>query len=185
MNPRFFAAQEDFRAWLKENHDKCDELIVGFYKVSSKKPSMTWPESVDQAICFGWIDGIRRKVDEESYCIRFTPRRPDSNWSKVNIEKVKKLTKAGLMRKAGREAFEKCKETRSEIYGYERKAKRLSREYRERFKAEKNAWEHFNRQPPYARKTSENWVMSAKMEKTRERRLSKLLDACKKGEKLI
>lgn len=185
MKPKFFATQEEFREWLRENHDKRDELVVGYYKVSSDKPSMTWPESVDQALCFGWIDGIRRKIDDESYSIRFTPRRPDSNWSKVNIEKVEKLEKAGLMRKPGQKAYRKRKEHKSEIYGYESKALKLSKEYRERFMENSEAWNFFKRQSPYAKKTSENWVMSAKMEKTRERRLGKLIEACEKGEKLV
>lgn len=185
MKAKFFETQDDFRKWLRENHDKCEELVVGFYKVSVDKPSMTWPESVDQAICFGWIDGIRRKIDDESYSIRFTPRRPDSNWSKVNIEKVAKLKEAGLMRKPGLDAYEKRKESKSEIYGYERKALKLSKEYRERFKSHGKAWEYFRKQTPYTKKTSENWVMSAKMEKTRERRLRKLIEACEREEKLI
>lgn len=185
MKPKFFKSQEEFREWLREHHDKRGELIVGFYKVSSDKPSMTWPESVDQAICFGWIDGIRRKIDEESYSIRFTPRRPDSTWSKVNIAKVAKLKKEGLMRPAGLRAYEKRTEERSGTYSYEGKAPNFSKEFRDEFRKNKKAWEHYRAQPPYARKMSEKWVMSAKMEKTRERRLAKVIDACEKGEKLV
>ncbi len=185
MTAKFFETQEDFRRWLRENHDSRDELIVGYYKVNSGKASMTWPESVDQALCFGWIDGIRRTIDEESYSIRFTPRRPGSNWSKVNIEKVAKLQEAGQMRKPGLEAFEKREESKSEVYGYERKALKLSGEYRARLRTNQKAWEHFKKQTPYVKKTSENWVMSAKMETTRERRLAKLIEACEKEEKLL
>lgn len=185
MKPKFFPTPEDFREWLRENHDKCDELIVGYYKVNSGKPSMTWSESVDQALCFGWIDGIRRSIDEESYSIRFTPRRPDSTWSKVNIEKVAKLKKNGLMRPAGLKAYSKRREDNSETYGYERKAQKLGSVYEATFKKHKEAWEYFKGQSPYVKKTLANWVMSAKMEKTRQRRLKKLIDACEKGEKLI
>lgn len=185
MKPTFFADQDAFREWLKENHDKRDELIVGYYKVKSGKASMTWPESVDQALCFGWIDGIRRTIDGESYCIRFTPRRDGSNWSSVNIEKVENLKEAGLMRAPGLEAYEKRTESRSEIYGYERKALELDPEFLARFKKEKKAWVHFTSQSPYVRKTAQNWVMSAKMEKTREKRFLKLLEVCRKGEKVL
>ena len=185
MKPRFFPTQEDFREWLREHHDKCDELIVGYHKVKSGKPSMTWSESVDQALCFGWIDGIRRSIDEESYSIRFTPRRPDSTWSKVNIEKVARLKKRGMMRPAGLEAFSRKREDNSETYGYERKALKLDSDYEAIFKKNKKAWQYFTAQSPYVRKTSANWVMSAKMEKTRLRRLNTLIDACERQEKLI
>ncbi|QQS40298.1 MAG: YdeI/OmpD-associated family protein [Acidobacteriota bacterium] len=185
MRPRFFATQDEFREWLRENHDKCDELIVGYYKVSSEKPSMTWPESVDQALCFGWIDGIRRKIDDESYSIRFTPRRPSGIWSKVNIEKVEKLKKAGLMRAAGLSAYEKRTDEKSGTYSYEGESPTFSKEFKDAFKKNKEAWDHFKVQPPYARKLSQKWVMSAKMDKTRERRLAKVIAACEKGEKLV
>jgi uncharacterized protein YdeI (YjbR/CyaY-like superfamily) len=183
VKPKFFSTSADFRAWLRENHSKESELLVGYYKVTSKKVSMTWPESVDQALCFGWIDGIRRTIDEESYSIRFTPRRPGSNWSTVNIEKVRQLKKDGLMREAGLAAFEKRKPHRSEIYGYERKALKLSREYEAALKQNGKAWAYFSSLSPYVKKASENWVMSAKREDTRERRLSKLIESCEKGEK--
>lgn len=184
MKPKFFRTQEEFRAWLREHHDKRDELIVGYYKVASGKESMSWPESVDQALCFGWIDGIRRTIDEVSYSIRFTPRRSGSNWSTVNLRKVEKLFECGLMREAGIKAFEARKESRSEIYGYESKSLKLSRDFRKEFRANKKAWEHYSKQSAYVKKTSENWVMSAKREETRLRRLRKLIDSCEKGEKL-
>ena len=184
MKPRFFRTQEEFRAWLRKHHDEHDELIVGFYKVSSGKESMSWPESVDQALCFGWIDGIRRTIDEVSYSIRFTPRRAGSNWSSVNIQKIERLFENGLMREAGIKAFEARRESRSEIYGYENKALKLSRDFRKEFRENAKAWEHFTKQSAYIKKTSENWVMSAKREETRLRRLRKLIDTCEKGEKL-
>jgi uncharacterized protein YdeI (YjbR/CyaY-like superfamily) len=112
----FFATQDDFRAWLESNHETATELIVGYYKVNSAKPSMTWSESVDQALCFGWIDGIRRSIDHESYCIRFTPRRAKSIWSDINIKKVEMMTKAGLMKPAGLKAFGLRKDSNSKPY---------------------------------------------------------------------
>ena len=143
MNPKFFPTQEDFRKWLEENHDKETELIVGFYNVKSGKKSMNWSEAVDQALCFGWIDGVRRKVDEESYSNRFTPRRPNSNWSAVNIEKVRVLTEKGLMMPAGIAAFEKRREDKSAVYAYENEAKQFSDEFQKRFEANEKAWEFF------------------------------------------
>jgi uncharacterized protein YdeI (YjbR/CyaY-like superfamily) len=119
MNPRFFRTQNDFRRWLEENYETATEIIVGYYNVKSGKGGMTWSESVDQALCFGWIDGVRRKIDEESYCNRFTPRKANSNWSAVNIAKVAELTAKGLMKPAGIAAFEKRKESKSAIYAYE------------------------------------------------------------------
>ncbi len=126
-SPRFFSGPAAFRAWLEKNHARATELFVGYYKVGTGKPSMTWSESVDQALCFGWIDGVRRSVDRESYCIRFTPRKPTSTWSAINIRKVKELTKQGLMRPAGIAAFEKRKTQKSGIYTLREPAERLSR----------------------------------------------------------
>src|SRR5438552_5111802 len=115
MTARFFRTQSDFRKWLAKNHDKAAELVVGFYKVASDKPSMTWPESVDQALCFGWIDGVRKRIDDESYSIRFTPRKSSSIWSAVNIEKAKELIKQNLMQPSGLMAFQKRSEHKSRI----------------------------------------------------------------------
>jgi len=175
MNPKFFPTQFDFRRWLEENHDKETELIVGFYKVGSGKPSMTWSEAVDQALCFGWIDGVRRKVDAESYSNRFTPRRPQSNWSAVNIAKVEELTRQNLMKPAGLAAFAKREEKRSKIYAYENELKRFSDEFEKRFKARVQAWEFFEKQANWYKKQMINWVMTAKQEATREKRLEKLI----------
>lgn len=185
MKPKYFATPEHFRAWLRENHDKQDELLVGYYKISTGRPSMTWPESVDQAICFGWIDGVRRKVDEESYCIRFTPRRPTSNWSKVNIDKAEKLIEEGLMEDAGLAAYERREGHRSEVYSYERKARELSDGFRKRLSENREAWEYFKTLTPYVKRASGHWVMNAKQEATRERRFKKLVEACERGEKLF
>ncbi len=181
MKPKFFLTQEDFRRWLEENHEKETELIVGFYNVKSSKGGMNWSEAVDQAICFGWIDGVRRKVDEESYSNRFTPRRPTSNWSAVNIEKVSVLTEKGLMMPAGIAAFEKRTAEKSAIYAYENELKQFSEEFEKRFKANKTAWEFFDKQADWYKKQVINWVMTAKQEATRERRLKKLIDESEKG----
>jgi uncharacterized protein YdeI (YjbR/CyaY-like superfamily) len=184
MKFHFFQSQTDFRRWLEENHEQETELLVGFYKVNSGKPSMTWSESVDQALCFGWIDGLRRKIDEESYSIRFTPRRPTSVWSAVNIKKVADLTEKGLMQPAGIAAFEKRDEDKSRIYAYERKAAKLSAEFESRFKANKKAWEFFVDQPAGYQKLCLYWIMAAKQPATKERRLEKLIDESEKGKRI-
>lgn len=129
MTPTFFPTQSDFRTWLEKNHKTETELIVGYYKVDSGKPSMTWSQSVDQALCFGWIDGVRRSIDKESYCIRFTPRRPTSIWSDINIKKVEELTEQGLMLPEGLKAFELRKEHKSRIYSFENDLVDLDPEY--------------------------------------------------------
>lgn len=180
MEPKFFKDQWQFRKWLEKNHKTESELIVGFYKVDSGKPSMTWPESVDQALCFGWIDGVRRSIDELSYQIRFTPRRPTSIWSKVNIEKIKKLTAAGLMFPAGTEAFKKRKEEKSAVYSFENEKKELSADFEKLFKSNKLAWEYFHSLAPSYQKVSVDWVMSAKQETTRLKRLRELIADCGK-----
>ena len=177
MKPKFFPTQEDFRKWLEENHAEESELLVGFYKVGMVKASMSWSESVDQALCFGWIDGVRRKVVEESYSIRFTPRRANSVWSAVNIAKVAVLTEKGLMKPAGIAAFEKRDEKKSVIYAYETEAKEFSEAFEKQFKANKKAWEFFENQANWYKKQMIHWVMSAKQEATRERRLEKLIGA--------
>jgi uncharacterized protein YdeI (YjbR/CyaY-like superfamily) len=184
MKPIFFPTKEDFRRWLEENHEKETELIVGFYNVKSKKQTMTWSEAVDQALCFGWIDGVRRKVDEESYSNRFTPRRPNSNWSAVNIKKVGELTAKGLMTPAGQAAFEKRKEEKSVVYAYENQPKEFPEELEKRFRADQRAWSFFAEQPPSYRKTLTHWVLSAKREETRLARLEKLIGESAKGVKL-
>lgn len=177
MTPVFFSDQLAFRVWLEENHRTATELIVGYYKVSTGKPSMTWSESVDQAICFGWIDGIRRSIDEASYCIRFTPRKSTSVWSAINIQKVEKLTSEGMMHPAGLEAYSKRKEEKSKIYAYENEQKELSAHFKKLFKANKAAWDFFVKQAPSYQKVILNWIVTAKQEKTRLSRLEKAISA--------
>jgi uncharacterized protein YdeI (YjbR/CyaY-like superfamily) len=176
MTPVFFANQYDFRKWLEENHQKETALLVGFYKVKSGKPSMSWSQSVDQAICFGWIDGIRKSIDQDSYCIRFTPRKPTSIWSAINIKKVEVLTKQGLMQAAGLEIFKLRKEHKSGIYAYENEAIKLPDDFEQKFKANNKAWTFFQSLPPSYHKPALKWVMSAKQETTRLKRLDELIN---------
>ena len=147
MKPLFFATATEFRAWLEEHHGDTPELWVGFYKKSTGKPSITWPEAVDQALCFGWIDGLSKGIDDISYSIRFTPRKPRSTWSLVNIRRVEELSQMGLMRSAGLKAYEALDKERSGIYAYEQKeAAELDEAYSERFRSNKKAWDFFQAQ---------------------------------------
>jgi uncharacterized protein YdeI (YjbR/CyaY-like superfamily) len=174
--PKFFSTPADFRTWLEQYHATADELLVGFHKRGSGRPSITWPESVDQALCFGWIDGVRRSLGDASYCIRFTPRKPGSTWSAINIAKVKDLAAAGLMRPAGTKAFEARSDKKSGIYSYEqRHAAQFTPDFETRFRANSTAWDFFQHQPPGYRKLCTYWVMSAKQEPTRARRLDRLI----------
>src|SRR5712692_11294649 len=150
LKPTFFATPSNFRAWLEAHHDKFRELLVGFHKKSSGKRSITWPESVDAALCFGWIDGVRKSIDETSYTIRFTPRKPTSNWSSININLVRDLTKKGLMRPAGLKAFAARSTKKSGIYSYEqRKSPKFTRDQEKQFRASQPAWEFFRSQAPW------------------------------------
>ena len=172
----FFATPADFRAWLDKNHGSERELSVGFYKRACGKASITWPESVDAALCYGWIDGVRNSIDEVSYRIRFTPRKPTSTWSAVNVKRVAELTKLGLMRPAGVKAFEARKGDKTGIYAYEqRKSALLGPSYEKQFRANKKAWEFFQTQPPWYRRTAAYRVISAKQEATRQKRLAELI----------
>src|SRR6266852_6352440 len=174
--PIFFPTPSDFRAWLEAHHDKFQELFVGFHKKSSGKPSITWPESVQVALCFGWIDGVRKSLDETSYMIRFTPRKPTSTWSFININLVRKLTKQGLMHPAGLKAFAARSEKKSAIYSYEqRKNPQFAREQEKQFRANKSAWEYFRSQAPWYQRVCTYWVISAKREETKLKRLSLLI----------
>ena len=175
MAPLFFATPTDFRKWLEENHRTETELLVGFYKVNSGKQSITWPQSVDEALCFGWIDGVRTSIDQECYQIRFTPRKPTSIWSSVNIQKIESLINQGLMHPAGLASFENRRESRSKIYSYEKEEIKFSPELETQFKANKKAWDYFQLLAPSYRKASTNWVMSARQETTRLKRLGELI----------
>ncbi len=184
MTPSFFETQADFRRWLSHHYDSASELWVGFYKRASGKPSITWPESVDQALCFGWIDGIRKSLGPESYAIRFTPRKPDSIWSAVNTRRVRELRRQGLMRPAGLDAFSRRDARRSRLYSFERDRAELTREQKKQFRDRPHAWEFYRSQPPWYRKTAAWWVMSAKREETRQHRLATLIADSQNGRRI-
>jgi uncharacterized protein YdeI (YjbR/CyaY-like superfamily) len=181
----FFALPTDFRKWLEKNHKTEKELVVGFYKVGTGKASINWSESVDQALCFGWIDGVRKSIDSESYCIRFTPRKPTSIWSAINIKKVEALTKAGLMTPEGQKAFSLKKDDRSNIYSHEKEVKTLDSHFEKLFKENKMAWDFFNTQAPSYKKTITHWITSAKQEKTKLARLEKLIKMSEQEKRLL
>ncbi len=180
----FFPTPASFRKWLRRNHATVPELWVGYYKKQTGKPSLTWPESVDEALCFGWIDGIRKSIDAESYRIRFTPRRRASIWSAVNIKRVQILTNEKRMQPAGRAAFAARVEKNSGIYAYEQRSEPLPDLSAAAFKKNRRAWAFFEAQPPFYRKTISWWIVSAKQEDTRQRRLQKLIAASARGERL-
>lgn len=184
MEAKFFKDGKEFRKWLDKNHDKEKELFVGFYKVGSGKPGIRWSDAVDQALCYGWIDSVMRPIDEEKYALRFTPRKPNSIWSAVNIKKVAALAEQGLMMSAGIEAFTKRTEERSAIYSFENEPRTLDPIYEKKFKSNKKAWSFFSGQPPGYRKLSIYHVMNAKQEKTRISRLEKLIEASSEGKRL-
>jgi uncharacterized protein YdeI (YjbR/CyaY-like superfamily) len=177
MKPTFFATPRDLRAWLLEHHDTATELWVGLYKKGSGRPSVTWSEVVDEALCFGWIDGVRRGIDDQSYMNRLTPRKPNSNWSAVNIRRVQELTKRRRMRAAGLKAFRERREDKTATYSYEQRHQvKLDPAQERRFRSRKKAWEWFQTQPKGYRTTAVYWVMSAKRPETRERRLETLIE---------
>jgi uncharacterized protein YdeI (YjbR/CyaY-like superfamily) len=184
MQPHFFKTLADFRKWLAKNHASATELLVGFYKKGSGKPSITWPESVDEALCFGWIDGVRRRIDDVSYSIRFTPRTKSSTWSAINIARIAELTKLDRMHPAGLRAFEHRREEKSAIYSYENASRTLSADDEKKFRANRKAWEFFNAQPPGYRHHAIYWITSAKKEETRARRFATLRDDSAEGRRL-
>jgi uncharacterized protein YdeI (YjbR/CyaY-like superfamily) len=184
LNPKFFKTRSDFRKWLAANHRTVQEQWVGFYKRDSGKPSITWPESVDEALCFGWIDGLRKSIDGQSYKIRFSPRRPNSIWSAVNIRNVEKLIKEKRMKPAGLRAFEKRKEYRSGIYSYEQRPSELVEPYASKMKQNKAAWKFFQAQPAGYRKLMTWRIVSAKQEETRVKRLDQLIEVSAQGKRL-
>jgi uncharacterized protein YdeI (YjbR/CyaY-like superfamily) len=178
---KFFKTARSLRAWLERNHDKDRELWIGFYKRSSGKGGITYREALDEALCWGWIDGVRKTIDDVSYTTRFTPRRPKSNWSLVNIERVRELKKRGRMKPSGLEAFEERDEKEARRNSFEQRSARLHPAYAKRFKSNKKGWEFFNAQPDGYKRTATWWVMSAKREETRIRRLSTLIEDSNKG----
>jgi uncharacterized protein YdeI (YjbR/CyaY-like superfamily) len=184
MKPIFFKTPAAFRAWLARNHAKAAELLVGFYKKDSGKPSITWPESVDQALCFGWIDGVRKSVDDVSYTIRFSPRRAGSIWSGVNIKRAEALIEQGLMQPAGLEAFRARKEYKSGVYSYEQRSVDLPEEYARLVKKNAAAWRYLQAESAYYRKAIFWWIVCAKKEETRLKRVDQLVSYSAKGERI-
>lgn len=182
--PKFFKTAEQFRNWLEKNYLAKAELLVGFYKVNSGRPSMTWPESVDQALCFGWIDGIRRNIDGHSYSIRFSPRKKSSTWSNVNINKAEALIQAGLMKPEGLAAFEARNENKAGKYSYEQRSVELVEPYSGIMQNEKKAWDFFHSQSNSYRKAVNWWIISAKQESTRLKRLEKLIHCSLAGQRI-
>ena len=177
MDPVFFESPAAWRRWLAANHAKADELWVGFHKRATGRPSLTWPESVDEALCFGWIDGVRKRIDAERYVIRFSARRSGSIWSAVNVERVAELTRRRRMRAAGLRAFKDRTEARTAIYSFEQRTDpKLPPALLKRFKANAGAWRFFAAQPPGYRRMMTWWVINAKKDETRLRRLAKLID---------
>jgi uncharacterized protein YdeI (YjbR/CyaY-like superfamily) len=184
MKITYFKNQKDFRKWLAKNHLKEMELWVGYHKINSGLPSLTWPESVEEALCFGWIDGIRKSVDDLSYVIRFTPRKPKSIWSAKNISTIRELIRQERVFPAGLDAFMRLEEKRSNVYSFEQRIVQLSREFERMFRKNKNAWNFFQSQVPSYRKPAIHWVMSAKQEMTRLKRLNILINDSAQGRKI-
>ena len=179
----FFPTEAEFRRWLKANHESAPELLVGFWKKSSGKPSIDWPQARDQALCFGWIDGIRRSLGDDAYTIRFTPRRKGSIWSKVNVERFEALKAAGLMTAAGEGAYERDKH-RSGVYSYEKPVTSLAQEEEALFRKNKAAWADWEKRPAGYRRSALGWITSAKKPETRAKRLGELIAVSGEGRRL-
>jgi uncharacterized protein YdeI (YjbR/CyaY-like superfamily) len=181
--PTFFASEAEFRRWLEANHASSPELLVGFWKKGSGKPSIDWPQARDQALCFGWIDGIRKSLGDEAYTIRFTPRRKGSVWSKVNLERFEALKSAGLMAPAGDRALKESTGPKG-IYSYEKPLAQFTPQEEQRFRKSKAAWKYWESQPPGYRKLVLNWVTTAKRPETRAKRLATLIEDCAAGRRI-
>jgi uncharacterized protein YdeI (YjbR/CyaY-like superfamily) len=178
----YFASPEGFRAWLEEHHERATEVWIGYWKKHTGKPSLTWSQAVDEALCFGWIDGVLRRVDDERHMQRFTPRKPTSNWSAVNVAKVEQLRAEGRMRPEGEAAFALRREAKTGVYSYEqRHLAAFEPEQEQRFRANAAAWEYWSAAPAGYRKMATWWVVSAKKPETRERRLAKLIEVSAAG----
>lgn len=184
MKPVFFATQAELRRWFVQNHKTARELLLGFYKVGSGKLSVTWQQTVDEALCFGWIDGVRKRIDDQSYTIRFTPRRANSIWSAVNIKRAGELKELGRMKPAGLKAFEGRDPKRAQQYSGEQRSVAWPPALEKGFKRNKAAWAFFNKQPPGYRKTIGWWVVSAKREETQLKRLARLIEMSAAGQRV-
>ena len=182
--PTYFASAAEFRRWLKRNHAKSQELLVGFHRRETGRPSMTWPESVDEALSFGWIDGVRKRIDEVSYTIRFTPRRASSIWSAINIARMAELEKLGKLTDAGRAAFARKSEKRTARYSFENAPRQFDPADEKRFRANRKAWAFFSTQAPSYQRVATFWVTSAVREETRQRRLNTLIEDSANGRRI-
>lgn len=180
-DPIFFSSPGAWRAWLEEHHERETEVLVGFYKKATGRAGMSWSQSVDEALCFGWIDGVRRRIDEHSHSMRFTPRKPRSTWSAVNIEKAERLIADGRMRPAGLSAFHARSEERSRIYSFEQGDVELPADALRRLRANAVAWSYWQSRPAGYRRVAAWWVISAKRPETRARRLETLIEDCAAG----
>jgi len=184
MKPKFFSTPDKFREWLERNHDSASELLLGFHKKASGKKSITYAEALDEALCYGWIDGVRKNLDETSYTIRFTPRKARSIWSNVNVNHVERLTKEGRMRPAGIEAYARRDPKLTGIYAFENRPRELSPEFEKAFRKNKTAWSFFEKQPPGYKRLVIFRVMEAKREETRLKRFKELVEVSEKGLRL-
>jgi uncharacterized protein YdeI (YjbR/CyaY-like superfamily) len=184
MQPVFFLSVGELRAWLKANHDKASELVIGFYKTKTGKPTITYAEALDEMLAYGWIDGIRKGIDKERYLIRYTPRKSGSIWSNVNIKRVNELREMEKMHAAGIRAFESRRESRSGIYSYEKEPEKLGKEYEEIFRQNEKAWSFYKSMPPTYQRATAHLVNSAKREETRLRRLHELIRDSAEGRKI-
>jgi uncharacterized protein YdeI (YjbR/CyaY-like superfamily) len=184
VKPTFFGSPEALRRWLLANHDSADELLVGLYKKAAGKPSITWPQLVDQLLCFGWIDGVRKSLDENRYTIRVTPRRKGSVWSAVNLRRARELIELGWMKPSGLAAYEARDEEKTRRYSYEREQAALDAGLEAVFRANEKAWSFYEAQPPGYRKLAAFYVMSAKREETRRRRLENLIRESESGRRI-
>jgi uncharacterized protein YdeI (YjbR/CyaY-like superfamily) len=180
--PVTFTSAARFRAWLRTNHRKAEELLVRIRKVDSSKAGITYAEALDEALCYGWIDGVRRRIDDDSFSIRFTPRKPKSIWSRINVAHIARLKTEGRMQAAGLAAFAAREEHRTGIYSFEQAPKELTAGYLRRFRADRAAWTWFQAQAPWYRRVTTHWVVSAKREETRERRLAQLIASSARGQ---
>lgn len=184
MKPKFFSSPAEFRQWLEQNHDRASELMIGFHKKSSGKESITYAEALDEALCFGWIDGVRKKLNETSYVQRFTPRKPRSIWSLINVNHVERLKKEGRMYPAGLEAYARRDPKRTGIYSFENEPHKLAPAYEKKFRQNKSAWKFFEEQPPYYKKLMIFRIMSGKKEETRLRRLEQLIETSAQSKRI-
>jgi uncharacterized protein YdeI (YjbR/CyaY-like superfamily) len=184
MSATFFATPAGFRQWLEENHDRAKDLLLGFYKTKSEKTGITYAEALDEALCFGWIDGIRKRIDDDSYTIRFTPRKPGSIWSLVNVRKVEELIQKKRMKPGGLKAFEARDEKKTGIYSFEGSARGLEAAAEKEFRSHQKAWDFYQKQAPSYRKAAEHWAMGAKKEETRAKRLARLIEDSERGVRL-